>query len=305
VSDDKSYRHSVRKTTIIFLAKVFLIAIACLIAAGLIIRMAGLGPPVSRGEIRDWHDLDAIRANSGGSYVLMNDLDSSTAGYGKDWQPIGPFTGTFDGQGFEIRDLFINHPDESSVGLFGEVGQEGVIKDIGVVNAVVTGNGYVGGLVGVNFGTVSNSYFSGNVTGNSAVGGLVGDNSARGNVSNSCSTSSVTGNSGVGGLAGYNLNGTISDCHATGKVTGNLLVGGLVGTNYKGTVSNSFWDMETSGQATSAGGTGKTTTEMKDIATFSGAGWNIIAVALNETNPAYIWNIVNNVTYPFLSWQPV
>ena len=56
-------------------------------------------------------------------------------------------------------------------------------------------------------------------------------------------------------------------------------VGGLVGRNYQGTVSNSFWDTETSGQATSAGGTGKNTTEMKDIATFSGAGWNIIAVA--------------------------
>jgi hypothetical protein len=42
---------------------------------------------------------------------------------------------------------------------------------------------------------------------------------------------------------------------------------------------------------------------MQDITTFSVAGCNIIAVALNETNPTYIWNIVNNVTYPFLGWQ--
>jgi hypothetical protein len=77
-----------------------------------------------------------------------------------------------------------------------------------------------------------------------------------------------------------------------------------VGRNY-GSVSNSFWDTETSGQATSDGGTGKTTAEMQDITTFSGTGWNITAVALNETNPAYIWNIVNNVTYPFLSSQPI
>jgi hypothetical protein len=42
---------------------------------------------------------------------------------------------------------------------------------------------------------------------------------------------------------------------------------------------------------------------MKSIATFSGAGWNITAVAPSETNPAYIWNIVDNVTYPFLSWE--
>jgi hypothetical protein len=45
---------------------------------------------------------------------------------------------------------------------------------------------------------------------------------------------------------------------------------------------------------------------MQDIATSSLAGWDIIAVADPGTrNPAYIWNIVNGVTYPFLSWQPV
>jgi len=72
------------------------------------------------------------------------------------------------------------------------------------------------------------------------------------------------------------------------------------------TVSNCFWDTETSGQTTSAGGTGKTTAEMKDFTTFSGATWNITAVANSGTrNPAYIWNIVDDVTCPFLSWQPV
>jgi hypothetical protein len=86
-------------------------------------------------------------------------------------------------------------------------------------------------------------------------------------------------------------------------VTGNSSVGGLVGRNI-GTVSDSFWDTLTSGQATSNGGTGKTTTEMKNITTFSGAGWNIIAVANPGTrNPSYTWNVVNGQTYPFLSWQ--
>ena len=56
---------------------------------------------------------------------------------------------------------------------------------------------------------------------------------------------------------------------------------------------------------TSYGGTGKTTAEMKDIATFSGVGWDIIAVADPGTrNPVYTWNMVNDATYPFLSWQP-
>jgi len=87
-------------------------------------------------------------------------------------------------------------------------------------------------------------------------------------------------------------------------VAGEGFVGGLVGLNEDSTVSDSFWDTETSGQATSAGGTGKNTTKMKDIATFSGAGWNITAVANPGTrNLSYIWNIVNGLTYPFLSWQ--
>jgi hypothetical protein len=96
----------------------------------------------------------------------------------------------------------------------------------------------------------------------------------------------------------------VNNSYSTGSVTGTSYVGGLVGTNGCN-VTNSFWDIETSGQTSSAGGTGKNTTEMQDIATFSGATWNITAVANSSTrDPACIWNIVNNVTYPFLSWQP-
>ncbi len=297
-------------------------------------------------EIRDWYDLDAIRDNLVGNHTLMNDLDSTTPGYeelasptanqGKGWQPIGTwslsaFTGSFDGQGYEIRDLFINRPNKSPVGLFGFTGERGVIKDIGLVNATVTGYYYVGGLVGYNNGIVTDSYSTGNVSGivgmvgglmgkntdtvsssySTAsvsgvvnVGGLVGDN-WDGTVSNSYSTGNVIGSSCVGGLVAYNNKGTVTDSYSTGSVIGDEEVSGLVGRNYDGTASNSFWDIETSGQATSDGGTGKTTAEMKDIATFSGAGWNIYAVALGSTNSTYTWNIVNGVIYPFLSWQSV
>ena len=97
----------------------------------------------------------------------------------------------------------------------------------------------------------------------------------------------------------------MSNSYSTGSVTGYDYLGGLVGAN-EGTVNDSFWDTETSGQATSNGGTGKNTAEMKDITTFSGAGWDIIAVANPSTrNTDYIWNIVDDQTYPFLSWQPV
>jgi len=102
---------------------------------------------------------------------------------------------------------------------------------------------------------------------------------------------------------GGNLNGTVKNSYCTGGVTGNLSVGGLVGNN-TGTVDTSFWDIQTSGQNTSAGGIGKNTTEMKSIVTFSGAGWNITTVVNPGTrNTSYIWNIVDTTTYPFLSWQ--
>ena len=126
------------------------------------------------------------------------ELASPTANEGQGWQPIigtggdPPFTGTFDGQGYEIRDLFINRPDEDFVGLFAIVGEGGHIEDIGVVNADVTGSWGVGGLVGGNDGgTVSNSYSTGIVTGVGWVGGLVGANIEEGTVSNSYSTGSV------------------------------------------------------------------------------------------------------------------
>jgi hypothetical protein len=297
-------------------------------------------------EIWDWYDLNAIRNDIDGDYVLMNDLDAATAGYeelasptangGKGWQPIGnlsyPFTGTFGGQGYEISDLFINRVADSGVGLFYEVCYGGVIKDVGVVDANVTGDDSVGGLLGLNEGIVSNSYSSGNVTGEGwyvgglvglnegivsnsystsstsgsdhQVGGLVGGNG--GTVDNSYSTGNVAGNWSVGGLVGAN-GGTVSNSYSTGNVTGNSSVGGLVGYNaLEGSVSNSFWDTETSGQANSAGGTGKTTAEMKDITTFSGASWDIVAVSgLGECNPAYIWNIIDDETYPFLNWEQV
>jgi hypothetical protein len=291
-----------------------------LITVALIAGMAGCSLfPSQNLEIQTWYDLDAVRNNLAGNYILMNDLNSTTAGYeelasptaneGKGWHPIigtggdPPFTGTFDGQGYEIRDLFINLPGIGYVGLFSIVGEGGVVQNVGVMNGNVTSTAYIGGLVGVNFGTVSNSYFTGSVSSINWAGGLVGFNSEGATVSNSYSTGSVSSEYGVGGLVGAN-NGTVSNSYSTGSVSASGDVGGLVGYS-EGTVSNSFWDVQTSGQVTSAGGTGKTTAEMKDIATFTGAGWNIVAVgSLGDRNPSYIWNIVTGQIYPFLSWQP-
>ena len=169
----------------------------------------------------------------------------------------------------------------------------------------VTGANNVGGLVGWNrYGTMSNSYATGRVTGNDNVGGLVGKNDDT--ASNSYATGRVTGNDNVGGLVGRNdKKGNVSDSYSTGSVTGSTHVGGLMGRN-AGTESNSFWDTETSEQTGLGAGTGKTTEEMMDFDTFNGVGWDITEVANSSTrNTDYIWNIVDDETYPFLSWQPV
>jgi hypothetical protein len=225
-------------------------------------------------NVSDFKQLLAFGQNDTLKFRLTNDLDLAT-------EPnvyIPYFAGEFDGNGHKISNLSFNFDFVSPVGLFGQLAAlGGKVSQVGVENVSITGDECVGGLVGRNlYSTVSNSY----------------------------STGSVTGNEVVGGLVGLNPYGHVSNSYSSGSVTGNEVVGGLVGLSW-GTVSNSFWDTETSGQSTSAGGTGKTTAQMKNIATFSGAAWNITAVALNETNPAYIWNIVNNVTYPFLSWQLV
>ena len=275
-------------------------------------------------NVSDFKELLAFGQHGSLKFRLTDDLDLAT-------EPnfyVPYLAGEFDGNGHKISNLSFNFDFVSHVGLFGYLAPGGNVTDLAAENVNITGCENVGGLVGWNWeGTVSNSYSNGSVTGNKRVGGLVGRSSGTvsnsystgsvtgydivgglvgynyGTVSNSYASGTVTGNSSVGGLVGQDYFGTVSNCYSSGTVTGNSSVGGLVGQDYLGTVNNSFWDTETSGQSTSAGGTGKTTAEMQDVDTFSGAGWNIIAVALNQTDPAYIWNIVNNEIYPFLSWQ--
>jgi filamentous hemagglutinin family protein len=159
----------------------------------------------------------------------------------------------------------------------------------------ISGSSSAGGLVGMNASgssTIEYSYSTGNVTGGSNVGGLVGNGA--GGIYNTYSTGSVNGSgSNVGGLMGGNT-GTISNSYSTGNVTGGSAVGGLVGFNSSNNISNSFWDTVTSSQATSAGGTGKTTAQMKQLASFG--SWNIA----NTGGSGAVWRIYEGDTYPLL-----
>ena len=101
----------------------------------------------------------------------------------------------------------------------------------GNVTSVVTVS-FVGGLVGLSYGSIGTSSASGAAIGGSYVGGLLGENS--GDVSDSLAAGAATGGdaSNVGGFVGYNADGTTIDaCSATGQISGGnpSLVGGAFG----------------------------------------------------------------------------
>ena len=165
-----------------------------------------------------------------------------------EWKPIGTYdsydavyTGTFDGQGHTISGLYFNHPDASYVGLFGYIGANGKISNVGVSDSYFQFRMKGGGVCGKNDkdGVLQNCSNSSTVIGknqNSRTGGVCGDNS--GTVRDCKNTGSVSGENFVGGVCGINL-GTIKSCYNTGSVHGtNIYVGGVCGNSYRVTNTN-------------------------------------------------------------------
>lgn len=338
--------------------------------------------------------LQAIKDDPAGHYALGGNIDaSSTRSWhgGEGFDPIGKdefgrddieFTGSFDGRGHKITGLYIKRIDAyGPVGLFGFVGQQGVVHDVKLVDVYVFGNIGTGGLAGFNKGSIRDAYVAGEVAGPMTLGGLVGTNlgsvtrshasvdiresgvaagglvglnyesivessstgaidggweigglvgrvatggliersfstgtvngernvgglvgavSTDATIANSYSTSAVSGSDeGVGGLIGYvSQDGvTVAYSYSTGRVKGTFAgteaVGGLIGHVWNGVqVVSSYWDTQSSGQGTSAGGAGKTTVQMRQQATF--VGWDFGGV----------WTIDPGMDYPDLVDNP-
>ena len=196
-------------------------------------------------------------------------------------------------------------------GLVGE--NHGTISASYATGSVTGTRGFVGGLAAWNSGTISASYATGSVSGSYAVGGLVGTN-GWGIINTSYATGSVTGVSAVGGLVGLNEwrhssrpKPIIISSYATGAVKGTgSNVGGLVGSDgsgpYRGTATASYWDTGTTGQSTSTGGAGKTTSELQSPTGYAGiyANWNanLDGMAGND-DP---WDFGSNRQYPALKY---
>ncbi len=193
-------------------------------------------------------------------YELMADLDLDTDGDGKadaddtywndgaGWHPIGilnaGFAAVFEGNGWSINNLFIYRSGTTNVGLFGVATEGSEISNVALAGLCVTGEQYVGGLVGrLEEATVRGASAAGAVAGSRGrIGGLVGygQNSV---IENSRSSANVTAmgtddRRAVGGLVGElqvigsadGVKGVVRRSYATGRVNSNLKrVGGLVG----------------------------------------------------------------------------
>ena len=146
-------------------------------------------------------DLAATTNFKGKTVYLACDIDMTDITY-------TPFAGTFDGRGYALKELKISTTGTSS-GVFATTTTTAVIRNFGVVGGTVTAvcatdAQRVGSIVGVNNGTVMNSYFKGSASGGASVGGIAGIN--RGNVISSYAVpTSLSAAAARGGVVGFNL----------------------------------------------------------------------------------------------------
>ncbi len=211
--------------------------------------------------------LQEVSNNLSAYYELANDIDcSDTENWngGKGFDPIGDvnnaFTGTFDGEGYEISNMTIDRADdtfgqglddESYVGIFAYA-LNATIKNIDVVSSKVKGHIYVGGIVGYEAdSTLENLTFNIGTTDNDCDpghcvwarfgefgGGIVGYMNG-GTITNVATAGPVKG-SGIliGGIVGHMENATLTDATSSSNIDGGEYLGGIVGRAMGSTITD-------------------------------------------------------------------
>ena len=208
-------------------------------------------------------------------------------------QNVGGLVGGNDGT-ISASHADVNVSGDNKGNFGGLVGSNTGIISSSYATGRVSNANTAGGLVGINWnGAIATSYATGDVSGWYTVGGLVGANLGNAGPSSSAiiSASYATGNVSAswryaGGLVGTQSvdvgssstgsSAIISASYSTGTVSAGEAAGGLVGNN-GGKIHTSYWDTTTSNQSTSAGGVGKTTSELQSPTGYTGiyASWNI------------------------------
>ena len=179
---------------------------------------------------------------------------------------------------------------------------------------------YMGGIVGNNYGTVSECFAIGNIksqvvgnavyipgnyyptiyNGASYTGGIAGYLS-NGSISNCYADVSIISKAGdyssayAGGIAGYvsENGGVINNTYARGSVSATNAKGGICGYKSGGTITNSFYDRNTTGCTDTGKGIPKTTLGMKMQSVYT--DWDFDNV----------WGMSDDINdgYPYLRWQ--
>lgn len=198
---------------------------------------------------------DAVNGGNdllGVHFIQTQDLE--LGGSAEPWPTIGitidnaahQFRGVYDGNNFNVNGLYVDRNDDDA-GLFGYVGNDGVIRNVYVEEGYVKGTYWVAGIASRNYGLVEYCGFSGEVYGSQQfVGGIVGDNHS-GIVRYCYNLGYVEFDQIGGGVVGRNSGGTIENCYNRGEVTGNNAIrgyaGGVLGENTaSGTVDNCYSD---------------------------------------------------------------
>jgi hypothetical protein len=117
---------------------------------------------------------------------------------------------------------------------------ESIVEGCSSSGTITMGGAHVGGLVGVNLGTVRRSWSTVSATANGRVGGLVGRQSAPGIVEESYATGAVTGMFSVGGLLGTLFGGDVRNSFARSPMVTGPEAGGLVGNMDAGSMTNCY-----------------------------------------------------------------
>ncbi len=233
---------------------------------------------------------------------------------GAGWSPISSYSGVLEGNGRAIYNLYVNRTERGRTGLFSQLTDGALVRNLGLVNVDITSNGDAGAFAGLTTrASISNSYATGLVTitsNNDSVGGFVGEASGRpsghDSIRDSYSVVNVTakgdGNR-TGGLVGsmhvnQSSHTRIVNSFAAGMVRSKDITwtGGLVGKTGipESTIIASYWDTQTTGWHTSADdhdgnddhGEGKTSAELKAPTSATGiysawdpAAWDFGAVS--------------------------
>ena len=207
-----------------------------------------------------------INLNGGDVAGCDGNSDGLTA-----WEPIRGFAGDFDGNYKLISGLFVNNPNTDDQGLFATI-TNGSVKNLGLVNAYISGKDHVGGIVGRSLtGNISHCFVDATIVAKGRyVGGIAGEMYGNnGHIAlDTCYVSgSITSPSdNVGGVCGVAENASITSCYSSAIVnyTATSQVGGVLGVNRQPvttSVENCFYDRQMC-SATTTYGTGKLTNDM-------------------------------------------